>query len=280
MMDFSKYEATGNDFIMLDGMETPPALSEQEIRALCNRRTGVGADGLITMLPSESNDIRMRIFNADGTEAETCGNGIRAMYLFALDKGTISAGEILVETAAGPRTARFLGDFDGDKRFTVNMGKPAYRRGNIPMEGSSHEEAIGVEVPLAGGEAVRVTCVSMGNPHCVVFVESLGDYPVAEMGSLLEKHGLFPKRTNVEFAKVIDKGHLAVRVWERGAGETLACGTGACASLVAAMLNGLCDKRSLVSLPGGDLEVNWDGEVVFLSGPARHVFDGTIEMAG
>jgi diaminopimelate epimerase len=278
-MEFSKYEATGNDFILVDGLSTEPELSGVAIRELCDRRRGVGADGVILMLPSRVSDLRMRIFNADSSEAEMCGNGIRALSLFAIDRGILEGPQIIVETAAGEKTVKLSGVRDDGTVFTVDMGKPSLLRGEIPMGGPPDTEPIGIDLPIDGG-ALKATCVSMGNPHCVIFVENVGDCPVADIGSRVENHVLFPERTNVELVEVSNKERLMARVWERGVGETLACGTGACASLVAAKLNGMCGDRADVVLPGGSLEVMWDQGPVFLSGPARHVYDGTIEVAG
>jgi len=277
-MEFFKYEAAGNDFIMLDrfsgGNETTP----DEARRLCARRTGVGADGVIEMLPSDSCDFKMRILNADGSEAQMCGNGARALFLFALDRGVLDSDEATVETLSGARrVSRAKTQHRGQApvlRFSVDMGVPKYRRADIPMEGQPTEEAVSIELPLESRDPVTVTCVSMGNPHCVVFVQDVNGYPVQNVGPLLETHRFFPERTNVEFVEILDDGNLEARVWERGVGETLACGTGACASVVAASVNGLIPKRASVFLPGGALVVDWTEDGVLLTGPARHVFDG------
>jgi len=273
-MDFSKYEATANDFIMLDRMSGGPETGAAESVRLCDRRTGIGADGVIEVFPSQACDIRMRITNADGSEAEMCGNGVRALFLFALDRGITGADEITVETLAGRKAARKAGSARGLSLFSVDMGAPGYKRGDIPMAGEPGEEAVGVEVELEGGPVVKATCVSMGNPHCVVFVDDVSGCAVESLGARLETHPLFPARTNVEFVKVTADDALEVRVWERGVGETMACGTGACAALVAANLNGFTGKRASVSLPGGRLEVEWSESGVVLTGPARRVFDG------
>ncbi|MHB8895336.1 MAG: diaminopimelate epimerase [Candidatus Geothermincolia bacterium] len=276
-MEFSKYEAAANDFIMLDRMSDGPLVTPQEARILCDRRTGVGADGVIEMLPSDACDIRMRILNADGSEAQMCGNGVRALFLFALDRGVISSTEIDVETMAGTKRVKQLAV--GERvSYSVEMGAPTCLRGEVPMTGPVAERAVGVTIDLPDGGAVEATCVSMGNPHCVVFVEQGLDASVSLLGPVLETHELFPERTNVEFVKVVSDSELEVRVWERGVGETMACGTGACASLVAASLVGLTGRRATVLLPGGELEVEWRDEGVVLTGPARHVFDGkTVE---
>jgi diaminopimelate epimerase len=272
-MEFSKYEATANDFIMLDCTSAEPHLTAMGIRDLCDRRRGVGADGLILLLPSREADFAMRIFNADGSEAEMCGNGIRALFLFALDKGATAADHIAVKTTAGVKTV-WRGDAGQDqaKLFTVNMGVPVWTRAAIPMSGDG--DAINVAVDLGEGTVFDATCVSMGNPHCVIFVDGVSEFPVAEVGPVVENHPVFPQRTNVEFVQVVDAENLKVRVWERGVGETMACGTGACASVVAAKLNGKIAGKGTVSLPGGVLMIDWLDDGVRLSGPARHVFDG------
>jgi diaminopimelate epimerase len=276
-MEFAKYEATGNDFIMIDGLADQGQLPPDLIRIMCDRRKGIGADGIIVMAKSTTSDLRMRVYNADGSEAEMCGNGIRALFLFAMDRGVMSGRKIKVETGAGERLIEFADNCGDEKVFTVDMGRPAYRYADIPMKGLPEAEAIGVKIPL-DGRSLEATCVSIGNPHCVVFVDDAASYPVAELGPLVETHPLFPQRTNVEFVEARDRERLVVRIWERGVGETLACGTGACASLVASKLNGKCGERATVMVPGGTLEVRWGQGSVFLTGPARHVYDGTIEV--
>jgi len=273
-MEFSKYEATANDFIMLDRTRSPGIedLTPEKVRALCDRRTGVGADGVIVMSTSRTADFAMRIFNADGSEAQMCGNGVRAIFLFALDRGFFDVTGATLETVAGIKTVQGARTARGVGLFTVNMGSPTWIRPEIPMVGEG--EAIGVPVSPGNGTELSATCVSIGNPHCVFFVKSVRDYPLAEVGPRVEKDPLFPEHTNVEIVSVAGPGRLEMRVWERGVGETMACGTGACASLVAANLNGLAGKRATVSLTGGDLEVEWMEDGVRLTGPARHVFDG------
>lgn len=275
-MEFGKYEATGNDFIIIDGMRGAPELSGSEVRALCHRQTGVGADGIIIMAPSIEGDVMMRVLNADGTEAQMCGNGIRALFEFATDRGVACGDTLKVETMAGLRVVRARAG-DSGRLFTVEMGEASHRFGDIPMHGPPQQEAIGVPIAV-GNEVLEATCVSMGNPHCVIFTEDVESFPVASVGTLVENHEIFPERTNVEFVKVIDPRRLAARVWERGVGETMACGTGACASVVAAILNGLIEGGAVVELPGGELEIEVEKDGVRLTGPARHVFDGTVEM--
>jgi diaminopimelate epimerase len=271
-MDFSKYEATANDFIMLDCTAGEVHLSPEKVRALCDRRRGVGADGVIVMLPSDHADLAMRIFNADGTEAQMCGNGVRALFLYALDRGVLSGIQASIETVAGIKTVRAVLPDEGVSLFTVDMGAPAWMRPDVPMSGEG--EAIEVPVELLDGTALTATCVSMGNPHCVVFVDEVSRFAVEKFGPLMENHPLFPEKTNVEFARAINDRYLEVRVWERGVGETMACGTGACASLVAASLTGRTGRRATVRLAGGDLVVEWMDDGVRLTGPARQVFEG------
>jgi diaminopimelate epimerase len=271
-MEFSKYEATANDFILLDRASGEDDICSIRVGELCDRHRGIGADGVILLLPSDSADMRMRIYNADGSEAQMCGNGVRALYLFALDCGMVAADEISIETGAGIKTVRRVRDTDGGDLFTVSMGAPAWRREEIPMDGEG--EAVGVRLETGESETLAATCVSMGNPHCVVFVDEVASYPVERVGPLVENLSIFPERTNVEFVRVGGPGELEVRVWERGVGETMACGTGACASLVAAHLNGLTGKQARVWLPGGALTVEWAEDGVRLTGPARHVYDG------
>jgi diaminopimelate epimerase len=277
-MEFSKYEATGNDFIMVDGLSSrPPELSPEEIGRLCDRHTGVGADGVIFLLPSETADARMRIFNVDGSEAEMCGNGLRALALFMEERGLIEGpakeGALSVETAAGARQVTGAGAGKAGRLFTVDMGTPAYTRASVPMSGPPDEAAIGVTVHIDESLDMVATCVSMGNPHCVFFIDDIYDFPVETVGPAVEANELFPSKTNVEFVRVVDASRLAARVWERGVGETMACGTGACAAAVAARLNGLAGDLVTVWLAGGELEVKWDGNLL-MTGPARRVFDG------
>jgi diaminopimelate epimerase len=273
-MEFSKYEAAGNDFIVVNAIEKEDGVERSTAVAMCDRRRGVGADGLIQLLPSEVADVGMRIINADGSDAEMCGNGIRALHLFALDQRIASGHTLDVETAAGVRRVEMLEATEGTNLFTVRMGGPVMKRGDIPMSGNPAEEAIGVLLPLDDVRSVRVTCLSMGNPHCVIFVDDPREVDVEEIGPIVENHEVFPGRTNVEFASMRDGQTILARVWERGVGETPACGTGACACLVAARLNGIAGERARVVLPGGELTVEWADNDVHLTGEARRVFSG------
>ncbi len=279
---FVKMHGCGNDYIYVDCrervVEDPAALA----RRLSDRHFGVGADGLILILPSERADFRMRIFNADGSEAEMCGNGIRCFAKYLYDRRLIASEQTTIETGAGVLTVRIQARDGVARAVTVNMGTPRLERSEIPIEGPpgrAVDDELTIELPHEGNITLRYTAVSMGNPHCVIFVEGLDDYPVATHGPLIENHRLFPNRTNVEFVEVLGRNELKMRVWERGSGETLACGTGASASLVAAALNGKTDRRATVHLLGGDLEIEWaDDGCVYLTGPAEEVFEGVVEL--
>jgi diaminopimelate epimerase len=278
---FTKMHGLGNDFVMLDAMEKAPA--EEKLpglaKALCHRRFGVGADGLILVLPSRAADFRMRIFNADGSEAEMCGNGIRAFAKFVYERGYTRERELEVETLAGivrPRL-RLRGGTVATVR--VDMGEPRLARSEIPMKGPDQPKVVGERLRV-GGRRFTITALSMGNPHCVLFVENVDRAPVDEIGPAIESHNLFPRRTNVQFAQVVGDGEIKMRVWERGVGETLASGTSASAVLVAAALNGLSPRKAVVHLRGGDLNVTWNPEDnhVFIEGPAAEVFTGETRL--
>ncbi len=262
---------TGNDFIVIDARRKQIANPGQLAKRLCRRHFSIGADGLILIKPSKRADYRMRIFNPDGSEAEMCGNGIRCFAKYLYDRKITKKHLIEVETKAGVVKPEISGN-----RIRVDMGMPLLTRSDIPMLGKS-ESAINETLTLKDSKA-RITAVSMGNPHAVIFVNDLNTYPVEKIGPEVENHPIFPNRTNVEFVEVINKGKLKVRVWERGVGETLACGTGACASLVAAVLNHRTEKRAEVHLAGGMLTVEWSNNNIFLTGPAEEVFNGVIEL--
>ena len=271
-MEFTKLQATGNDFILIDatGLQRDwPKLA----RAMCHRRFGIGSDGLILLLKSSSADFRMRMFNPDGSEAEVCGNGLRCFARYVISSGLADADrEVTIETTAGVKRIKPLGS---GSRFQVDMGGPQFRPEDIPL--AAKVEAIPVVDYRvdAGGRELLLTFVSMGNPHGVYFVEDVDKFPLTELGPLVENHRLFPRRLNFEIAHVVSRREVTVRVWERGAGETLSCGTGACAVAVAAQLHHYVDNKVDVVLPGGRLSVEWDGKgAVYLSGPAEMVFTG------
>ncbi|MDD5557338.1 MAG: diaminopimelate epimerase [bacterium] len=270
-MRFTKMQGLGNDFILVDAREGDPALAPETVRRLCDRRLGVGADGLLLLLPSASADWRMRVFNADGGEAEMCGNGVRCLASYLGRRGLAGGEELAIETAAGIIRPRIEGE-----TVTVDMGRPVLDGEGIPCRLAGR--IVGREVEV-GGAARRITCLSMGNPHCVLFVDDLDGCPVATIGPRIEHDPLFPNRVNVGFARVRSPRRIELRVWERGAGETAACGTGACAAAVAGSLNGLTERAVTVRLPGGELAVRYaDDGRVFMTGPAEEVFTGEIDI--
>ena len=276
---FTKWQGCGNDFVLVNGFSE--RLDEEDLGALaqkiCDRHYGIGADGLILVLPSKAADFRMRILNADGSEAEMCGNGIRCFAGVVHDEGLSDEEEFTVETGAGilvPRLQLADGKLQGVR---VDMGEPTLAGDRIPVLGFGAAHV--VEQPIeAGGEKLSMTCVSMGNPHCVIFVEDAEAVPIERIGPLLERHEAFPKKTNVEFAAVLDASHIRMRVWERGAAVTLACGTGSCATLVAAALTGRTERAAEVQLDGGRLQIEWaEDNHVYMTGPAEKVFAGRRE---
>lgn len=279
-MDFLKVQGLGNDFVLLDWREKEKSERESLVnwalvaRRMCDRRWGIGADGLVVLLPSQNAEVRMRIFNPDGSEAEMCGNAIRCVARYVFERSSEKKSRIFVETLAGLRQTEVVcdekGNFQGVK---VDMGVPVLDPPQIPVNVAA-EKVINYPLEVAGKE-VYFTAVSMGNPHCVIFAPDVEQIPFYELGPAIEKHPLFPQRTNVEFVQVLSRDKVRVRVWERGAGETLACGTGACAVAVAAFLNGHTERRVRVYLPGGELFIAWeeDGRV-FMTGPAEEVFTG------
>lgn len=281
-LHFYKLHGLGNDYILLDAMKAslPIKRLDEFAKKACSRHFGIGADGILIAMPPTSKDahIRMRIINPDGSEAEMCGNGIRCLAKWAYEHGRVRRNVMHIETLAGIRTVRVITRGRSVVSVEVNMGIPSLKRSDIPMQGDK-EFAIDEEIEI-DGQPMRVTAVSMGNPHCVTFVEDVTSVPVEVIGPKIEFHPLFPNRTNVEFVQVISNDRLKVRVWERGAGATLACGTGACASLVASAVTGRTRRRAMVHLPGGSLEVHWgeDGQV-YMRGPAEEVFEGEVNDA-
>ena len=260
---FTKMHGLGNDFVVVDATGTMSAWhpSAKEASFLQDRHFGIGADQLLLLYPSDKADLRMAIFNADGSEVEMCGNGIRCCALFARRRGLVNKDEMTIETPAGIMRPVIVGS-----EVRVDMGAP---------------KASGVAAaPPEGLDLPPMTCVSMGNPHAVFFVPDAESFPVAEWGPKVERHPMFPKRTNVEFVQVLDRKTVRMRVWERGAGITMACGTGSCATYVAAILNGFADATGKVILDGGTLTINWEGEgkSVFMTGPATEVFSGEISL--
>jgi diaminopimelate epimerase len=272
---FSKYHGLGNDFILIDNRHSAePILTSEQAVKWCDRNFGVGADGVIFLLTEANGEHRMRIFNSDGSEPEMCGNGIRCLAKFMQDLNIPTTdSKYQIQTGAG----LIVPQMDVDGQVTVDMGKPFLTAAEIPttLRDSDHKV---INVPLeVGGNTWNVTTVSMGNPHCMTFVDDVDTIPLAEIGVLFEHHPVFPKRTNTEFVEVVNRSYVKMRVWERGAGATLACGTGACATVVAGVLNALCDRTCTVNLPGGDLKIQWSEESdrILMTGPATLVFTGS-----
>ncbi len=276
-MKFTKMHGIGNDYIYVSCFTEQVGDPSRMARLLSDRHFGIGSDGLILICPSEVADFQMVMYNSDGSRAEMCGNGIRCVGKYVYDRGLTDKTTITVETLGGIKTLTMTEEQGQIVSVTVDMGKPILAPGEIPVlgEGASF---IGVPIEVCGRE-VPVTAVSMGNPHAVVFVPEVDSLNLREIGPAFEHHALFPERTNTEFVQVIDREHLKMRVWERGAGETLACGTGACACLVAAVCNGKSGRAATLHLLGGDLQIVWDEKTdhVFMTGPAATVFDGEID---
>ncbi len=274
-MKFTKMHGAGNDYVYIDCFRQTVEDPESLARSISDRHFGVGGDGLILILPSKQADVKMRIFNADGSEAEMCGNGVRCVAKYAFDHGLVDRTEIAIETGADilPLTMYPNAREQIDK-VRVNMGRPRLRRADLPMTGPAEEQVIDMDLEILD-QTFRVTCVSMGNPHCVIYVDDVANFPVERYGPAIENNLLFPRRTNVEFVQVLSPHEVAQRTWERGAGETLACGTGAAAVTVAGVLTGRTKGRLVNHLAGGDLEMEWDGSNdVFMTGPAAEVFSG------
>ena len=272
---FTKMHGCGNDYVYIDAarerIDDPPALA----RIVSDRRFGIGSDGLILILPSDVADFRMRMFNPDGSEAH-CGNGLRCVAKFVYDHRLTDKSQLTIETLAGVLSVKLMVDDDHVVKVSANMGRPRLDRAQIPMKGDPGNV---LNEPLSiDGETVSVTCLSMGNPHCVIYVDDVESFPVTTIGPQIENAAVFPERTNVEFVRVISPTEVHQRTWERGAGETLACGTGACAACVAGVLTGRTQERILIHLTGGDLELSWqDCSDVILTGPAVTVYEGVYD---
>ncbi|AGF53334.1 diaminopimelate epimerase [Synechocystis sp. PCC 6803] len=277
-LSFSKYHGLGNDFILVDNRQsTEPCLTPDQAQQLCDRHFGIGADGVIFALPGQGGtDYTMRIFNSDGSEPEMCGNGIRCLAKFLADLEGVEEKTYRIHTLAGVITPQLL----ADGQVKVDMGEPQLLAELIPTTLAPAGEKV-VDLPLAvAGQTWAVTCVSMGNPHCLTFVDDVDSLNLTEIGPLFEHHPQFSQRTNTEFIQVLGSDRLKMRVWERGAGITLACGTGACATVVAAVLTGRGDRRCTVELPGGNLEIEWSAQDnrLYMTGPAQRVFSGQAEI--
>ena len=275
---FTKWQGTGNDFVMIDCLKEPEADYVSAAVELCDRHYGIGADGILLVLPSDKADIRMQIINADGSEAEMCGNGIRCFASYVYEKGYVKFEEFTVETGAGILVPKIMEKHGAESMVKVDMGEPILEGEKIPVAGYGMNRIVAEPITVKDKE-FKMTCVSMGNPHCVIFVDDAENFPIHEYGPLVERHEKFPKRVNAEFIQVIDRKHLRMRVWERGAAVTLACGTGACATTTAAILNDFTDRNIEIQLDGGKLNIEWaDNNHLYMTGPAVQVFAGTYNL--
>lgn len=283
-MKFTKMQGCGNDYVYINGFteKVRPQEKPELVRRLSDRHFGIGGDGVIFINPAENADFEMEMFNADGTRAEMCGNGIRCVAKFVYDKGltdaerirVVSAGQIkYLDLTVEGKTETSRGSVSNVR---VNMGSPILQAKLVPVL-TAGEQAVNEPIVVQGQE-YRMTCVSMGNPHAVVFMKDVEHLQIEQIGPFFENHERFPNRTNTEFVEVLDKRTVFMRVWERGTGETLACGTGCCAVAVACVLNGLTEEKITVKLLGGELQIEWDRKenLVYMTGPASTVFEGEI----
>jgi diaminopimelate epimerase len=281
-ISFVKMHGLGNDFVLIDCLNK--SLGDSSFlsylaKRLCNRNFGIGADGLMLILSSSKADLRMRIFNSDGSEAQMCGNGIRCFAKYAYENKLVSKNKFKVETLAGIIIPELTISNNNILGVKVNMGVPKLRRREIPMNGEDTTTVVDETLKINPEQAFKITCVSMGNPHCIIFVNDVQSIPVDEIGPKIENHPLFPEKTNVEFIHILNRKEINFRVWERGVGETLACGTGACASLVASVLNNKSEHQAIIHLTGGDLNIQWaDNGHLYMTGPAELVFRGEMEI--
>ncbi len=277
LLKFWKMHGLGNDYILIDNKEGK--IQEGNIgtvaRKLCERRFSIGADGLLLLYSSMIADVKMRIFNANGSEAEMCGNGIRCFAKYCYENNIVDKTQLRIETLSGIRKV-WLKVGNGEVRsVTVDMGKPILEREKIPVFGQG--TCIDQELEV-GGTIYKMTCISVGNPHCVIFTDNVDAFPVGDIGPRIENHDLFPNRINVEFVQPLKQNELKVRVWERGVGETLACGTGACAAVVAGNLLKKVSEDCTVHLLGGDLKIKYEHDKVFMTGPTEKAFEGLVNI--
>lgn len=273
-MKFTKMQGCGNDYVYINGftekIEDKPAF----VRAVSDRHFGVGGDGAIFINPSEEADFEMEMYNADGTRAEMCGNGIRCVAKYVYDKGMTDKEQVSIVSFGNVKYVDLYVEDGLVSSVKVNMGAPILDAEKVPVKSTKSQS---VDEPITvNGKEYRMTCVSMGNPHAVIFMEDIAKFDIASIGPLFENHEVFPNRTNTEFVEVVDRTHVNMRVWERGTGETLACGTGCCATVVACVLNGLTEDKVTVRVLGGEIEIQWDREanLVYMTGPAAIVFEG------
>lgn len=294
-MKFIKMEGAGNDYVYVDCTKEPLQNPSEIAMKVSDRHFGIGGDGMILIKPSEKADFFMEMYNLDGSQGKMCGNGVRCVGKFVYDQGLTDKTTLKIDTLSGIKILELHLGADGKvATVTVDMGAPIFTPAEVPVKLSAFSENeksgnLEVDKPVVSaslkvqGKNYEVTCVSMGNPHAIVYVPAdfdLKGFKIEELGPYFEKHEAFPEQVNTEFIQVVDRQNLNMRVWERGSGETLACGTGACASLVATVLNGLCDETATLHLLGGDLKITWDRDknTVFMEGPATTVFKGEIEL--
>ncbi len=281
-IEFTKMQGCGNDYVYIDGgrFSIPMEQKPEIVRWLSNRNFGIGSDGVIFINPvvDGSADFEMEMWNADGTRSEMCGNGMRCVGKYVYDKGLTDKERVAVVSAGQVKYLDYTIEDGKVVRVKVNMGQPILKAAEVPVV-SENEQVMDEEI-IVEDKAYHMTCVSMGNPHAVVFMDHVADLDIEAVGPYFENHPRFPRRTNTEFVRVIDRHTVEMRVWERGTGETLACGTGACATAVASILNGYTDNQVTVKLLGGDLLIEWDREanLVYMTGPAVIVFEGVIEV--
>ena len=276
-MKFTKMQGCGNDYVYVNGMVEKVENKAQVVPALSDRHFGIGGDGVIFINKGEKADFEMEMYNADGSRSQMCGNGIRCVGKFVYDKGLTDQKEITVESFGAVKYLTLtVGEDNKVSKVKVDMDEPELQADKVPVKCDS-EQAIKMPVEM-NGKTYEMTCISMGNPHAVIFVEEITDDMVWVDGKALEVHSIFPERANIEFVQVVNRNHIKMRVWERGSGETFACGTGSCACVVAGVLNGLTDRNVTVSLLGGDLEIEWneDNNRVYMTGPAVTVFEGEV----
>jgi len=276
---FTKMHGCGNDYIYINGFteQIPQEQKPELVKKLSDRHFGIGGDGVIFINPAQEADFEMEMYNADGSRGEMCGNGIRCVGKYVYDHGMTDRERITIVSAGSVKTLDLIVENGRVAKARVNMGIPILTPAQIPVRADG-EQVVDEPIKVDGAE-FRMTCVSMGNPHAVIFMNNVADLKLEQIGPYFEHHERFPQRTNTEFVEVLDRQHVFMRVWERGTGETLACGTGSCATAVACILNGLTDSRVTVKLLGGELQIEWDREqnLVYMTGPAETVFEGTIE---
>lgn len=274
-LKFTKMQGIGNDYIYINCIDMEHEEIIKKVCKLSNRNFGIGSDGVILILKSEIADFKMRIFNLDGTEAKMCGNGIRCVGKFLYDKGITKKEELNIETLSGIKKLKLDVKDDRVTKIQVDMGKPCFKPSEIPVISDSNKVKIQLE-----GEELKLICVSIGNPHAVAIVNNVDNINIEKYGPIIENNIKFPERTNVEFVEILDNQNIKMRVWERGAKETLACGTGACASAVVCNVEGYTSNQVNVHLKGGELNINWDkaNNHIYMKGPAETVFEGEIEI--